>query len=308
MVVALIAVSALLVLQTGYLLLYKSQIRDMGKQLDFIDKHQSFKWLSTQIKPPEVERLMEACNTLLQRQRELTQQFVRRNEEINTTIISLSHDIRTPLTALDGYLQLAGRTTEPENQAHYVQQAQSRIRQMIQLVDELFLYTKLQNPEYRFELAALDGNAALSRYLMGLIDDFSRKGQEPALELPEHPLWIIANGNALERVFANILQNYLLHGTGALSIRYEERADTIRFIFANPLRADQPVQIERVFTRFYQEDASRTGRSSGLGLAIVKSLMEKMTGSADAALVNGEFHLGVTFRKADRERGSYHGG
>lgn len=119
MVVALIIVSVLLLLQSGYLLLYRSQIRDIGKQLDFIGKHGSFKWISTQIKPPEVERLMGSCNVLLQRQRELEQQFARRNEEINTTIISLSHDIRTPLTALDGYLQLAdGDSGSEQNRAY----------------------------------------------------------------------------------------------------------------------------------------------------------------------------------------------
>ncbi|MHA7965192.1 sensor histidine kinase [Paenibacillus sp. CAU 1782] len=300
MVVALIIVSMLLILQTGYLLVYRSQIRDIGKQLDFIGKHGSFKWISTQIKPPEVERLMGSCNVLLQRQRELEQQFARRNEEINTTIISLSHDIRTPLTALDGYLQLAERTDEPEDHAHYIQQAQSRTSQMIQLVDELFLYTKLQNPEYCFELEALELNAVLSRNLIALIDDFSRIGHEPTLELPDHPLWIKANGNALERVFANILQNYLLHGAGSLSIRYENYPDTARLVFFNSLRDDQPVQIERVFTRFYKEDSSRTVRSSGLGLAIVKSLMEKMNGNADAKLENGEFHLGITFCKTEK--------
>lgn len=289
----------LLLLLTGYLLVYKSQIRDIGGQLDFIGEHQSFKWLTTQIKPPEVERLMDACNALLMRQRELEQQFVHRNEEINTTIISLSHDIRTPLTALDGYLQLAGRSGEPEQQAHYVQQAQSRIRQMIQLVDELFLYTKLQNPEYRFELTALDGNAILAHSLFGLIDDFTRIGQEPVLELPEHPLWITANANALERVFANILQNYLLHGAGVLTVRWVDERDVLRLVFANPLREDHPVEIGRVFTRFYKEDSSRTVHSSGLGLAIVKSLMDKMNGSADAWLDNGEFHISVTFCRAD---------
>src|SRR5690625_201613 len=103
MVVLVVTLSLLLLIVTSYLLYYKSQIKEIGNQLAFISKHNSFKFIQTQIKPKEISQLIDVSNTLLYRQRELNQQFISKSDEINATIVSLSHDIRTPLTSLDGY-------------------------------------------------------------------------------------------------------------------------------------------------------------------------------------------------------------
>src|SRR5690625_4811915 len=103
MLIALILLSVALTAQTIYFVYYKNQIKDIGDQLAFISKHNSLNFIQTQIKPREIYRLIDLCNTLLHKQREMNQEFNQRNEEINATIVSLSHDIRTPLTSLDGY-------------------------------------------------------------------------------------------------------------------------------------------------------------------------------------------------------------
>ncbi|MEK3683280.1 sensor histidine kinase [Paenibacillus sp. FSL R10-2736] len=276
---------------------YKSQIRQIGNQLSFIMEHQSLKFIATQLKPKEINHLVRECNLLLSRQRALDEQFSRKNQEMNSTIISLSHDIRTPLTSLDGYLQLALRAEAEQDQSHYVRLAQSRIQQIIKLVDELFLYTKLQNPEYIFELRPVDVIGVLKRNLFTFIEDFARCGYEPELQLPERPVMVSGDMNAVERVFANIIGNYFIHGDGPLSVGVEDRQDTLCIRFTNRLKAGSKVDTEKVFTRFYKEDPSRTLHSSGLGLSIVSALTGKMNGHAEAECISDTFSISTAFKK-----------
>ncbi|MCT1903727.1 sensor histidine kinase KdpD [Oceanobacillus sojae] len=297
MFIALILISIALIIQTIYLIYYKNQIRDIGAQLAFISKHDSFKFIQTQIKPKEINQLIDVCNTLLRTQRKQNQKFIKKNEEINETITSLSHDIRTPLTSLDGYLQLAERSENKEEKTHYISLAQTRIKQIITLVEELFLYTKLENPDYHLELESIDIINLLNKRLFFFIDDFSQNGTDPDLNLPEFPVYISGNKNALERVYENIIKNYFLHGEGILTIQYDENPQEFRLYFINLVKESELVNFNKIFTRFYKEDASRSKPTSGLGLSIVKSLVEKMNGYVHAELKENRFCISVIFVK-----------
>ncbi|MFA1821894.1 sensor histidine kinase [Virgibacillus oceani] len=306
MVVLVVTLSLLLIIVTSYLLYYKSQIKEIGNQLAFISKHHSFKFIQSQIKPKEISHLIDVCNRLLHNQRELKQQFIHKNEEINTTIVSLSHDIRTPLTSLDGYLQLAERIEDTRERNHYIKQAQSRMDQINGLVDELFLYTRLENKDYVLDLESIDIANALKKSLLGFFNDFSQSGVEPNIDLPESPVYISGNSSAIDRVFENIIKNYFFHGEGELNIWYEERKHEVRLHFQNALKEGKSIDLHHIFTRFYKEDVSRTGHSSGLGLYIVKSLMERMQGDVTADMERSQFCLRLVFNKNDREK--HHGG
>ncbi|AIQ45723.1 hypothetical protein R70723_07335 [Paenibacillus sp. FSL R7-0273] len=299
--IILVLLILLVIVQTVYILHYKSQVRNIGNQLSFIMEHHSFKFITTQLKPREISSLVRECNALLDRQRAVDQRFSRKNEEMNATITSLSHDIRTPLTALGGYLQLAQRSQDQQDKDQYISQARSRIEQIIKLVDELFLYTKLQNPEYVFELESFDIVGLLKRNLFTFIDDFSRSGSEPELKLPELAVSVMGDISAAERIFANIISNYLKHGEGPFTVACEEKEDTVCIRFTNQLKEGSRVNVEQIFTRFYKEDPSRTVHSSGLGLSIVKALMGKMDGHTEAACTEHTFSISVNFKKTVKE-------
>ncbi|ASA23260.1 sensor histidine kinase [Paenibacillus donghaensis] len=296
-----ILLMVLLIGQSLYLFYYKNQIKDIANQLAFISKHHSFKFIETQIKPKEIDSLIRECNGLLTRIRAVDQQAALRNEEVNDTVISLSHDIRTPLTSLDGYLQLAERSQDPQEHTRYVTLARSRIQLILKLVDELFLYTKLQNPEYRIDLKPIDVIALLKRSLFSFMDEFAAAGEEPQISLPESTVVVMAQGNALERVFENILRNYFVHGAGSLSIRYEDQQNRACIHFANLLPPGSTVNPDQIFTRFYKADSSRTVHSSGLGLSIVKSLVDKMDGHTQAELTGELFCISAVFNKILKE-------
>ncbi|WP_339208067.1 HAMP domain-containing sensor histidine kinase [Paenibacillus sp. FSL K6-3182] len=299
--IVLIVILAALIIQSVYLVYYKNQIKDIGNQLSFISDHHSFKMIQTQIKPKEIHRLIDLCNAMLRDQRKLKQDFIEQKEEIHATIMSLSHDIRTPLTSLDGYLQLAERSEYLKEKKEYISLAQTRMKQIITLVDELFLYTKLKNPDYILELEPVDVIKVLNKRLFTFIDDFLRSGYEPNICMVEAPLFIVGNESALERVFENVIKNYFMHSEGALSIRYEEKQDEVLFHFSNVLKRNHLLSLDNIFTRFYKADPSRTNQSSGLGLFIVKSLMEKMNGYVQADLNDDQYCISLAFKKIVKE-------
>lgn len=302
MLIAVIILSIALIVLGLYLLYYKKQISDIGSQLSFIIKHDSFKFVQTQMRPGEIYRLVEQCNLLLSKQRELSNKFIVKNEEVNQTIVSLSHDIRTPLTSLGGYLQLAERTDHLADKSRYLTLALTRKEQIVSLVEQLFFYTKLQNPEYVVELNTLDVIDVLHKRLFTFLDQFCRQNCEPIIHVPDTQVFIIGNHSALDRIFENIIGNYFAHGEGSLVINYEEKHHLVVICFANKVKQDQMIQADKIFTRFYKADYSRTSQSSGLGLSIVKSLMEKMNGSVEVNLEEGEFSITTTFVKVDKER------
>ncbi|MHA6253180.1 sensor histidine kinase [Oceanobacillus sp. CAU 1775] len=297
MLVIVILLSRLLILQLIYILYYKRQIKDVGDQLAFVFKNDSLKFIQTQIKPKELSRLIDLCNAMLQQKRELNRDFIQKSEEINTTIVSLSHDIRTPITSLDGYLQLAKGTEEQTVKAKYIELAESRIKQINTLVDELFLYTKLQNPDYSLEIEPLAIVNVLKKSLFSFIDDFAQIEMEPNLKVRESIIEIAANRIGLERVFENIIKNYFVHGVGELHIADEEDEGNIHIHFTNKLKTNSQLDYNKIFTRFYKEDLSRTAQSSGLGLSIVKSLTEKMNGEVKGELKDNLFCITLSFPK-----------
>lgn len=296
MLYIIIILVILFIAQTIYLHYYRMEIKNISKQLGFIIEHQSFKFLKTDIRPNEIMSLINNCNAMLESSRELNQRNIERNEMINQTIVSLSHDIRTPLTSLDGYLQLAMYETE-ENK--YISMAASRVKQLNKLVDELFLYTKLQNPDYEFELEPIELNKFIKNELFEFVHDFQDIDKEPMIKLSDQPLNILAHTHALERIIDNVVKNYFTHGRGNLVITHTINSDLVTVIFKNDLAPGIKIDSDNLLTKFYKTDRSRSEESSGLGLSIVNSLMRKMNGSVVALAEDDEFIIKLTFKRLE---------
>ena len=295
LVLTVILLSLALIGLLIYLIYYKKQIKNIGDQLEFILDNQSFKFIQSQIRPQEIMRLIELCNMTLESQRSIERNFTSRNEIVNQTIVNLSHDIRTPLTSLDGYLQLARESDDDKNQTKYIDMAQSRIQQINTLVDELFLYTKLQNPDYELELEPVDITNHIQNHLLKHIQQFNKQNREPIINIQTQTIKVNANEHALERVIDNIISNYFIHGTGDLTVTGIELHNDVTFTFMNPITNTNSINIHNIFSQFYKEDQSRARHSSGLGLSIVRSLMHKMNGTVSAGLDNNQFCISLTF-------------
>lgn len=255
------------------------QIRSLCRQLEEI-RQGSHMELGIASRQKEMLSLCRILNQLLRQQGREQRQYMQAEKQLKQNITSLAHDIRTPLTSAAGYVQLAQECREPARQERYLQIASERMQELSDMLEELFLYTKLTGEEFIPNLSELQVLPLLSECLVGFYGQFEEKGCEPEVEFEFESVRILADEECLRRIFHNLIQNALLHGTGGITIRQSGK----NLIFENRVSETSRPDPERIFERFYKADAARRKGSSGLGLFIVRELAERMGGSVRAEL------------------------
>ncbi|HHU52847.1 MAG TPA: HAMP domain-containing histidine kinase [Clostridiaceae bacterium] len=300
----IIAILILISLAIGiYLWLILRQINNLSKQLEFLAKHESRMQLTSSFNNKSISKLTALINSQIKDMAELRIHL--KNEKVTSedTIAGLSHDIRTPLTSLDGYLQLLKQTDDPVKQQAYLVIMQERVKSLRKILDELFIYAKLQQADYLLELETININEVLTQNILMFYEDFKRHNIEPEINYKKENVMIQANTNALERVLQNVLRNVLLHGAGDLNIslsiieagKDEESEPKLCLSFSNRMRPDSTLHTEQVFDKFYKGNPSRHNSSTGLGLAIAKNLTEKMNGKLNVEIEENIFVLQIQF-------------
>ena len=125
---------------------------------------------------------------------------------------------------------------------------------------------------------------------------FEEKGVEPVVEFEDEGVWGMADEECLTRIFRNLIQNALLHGTGGITVKQTGSL----LSFENPVAEDTQMDVEQIFDRFYKADGARRKGSSGLGLAIVREMTEKMGGTIDAVLEQNVLKIRITLQQENR--------
>lgn len=277
------------------LLLYRRQVQSTCRQLAFLKKHQTNLRLSSGFPFPELNELNDGINEILDRSREIERAVNSSDRKLRETITSLSHDIRTPLTSLDGYFQLLAQSESEEERRRYIAIIQGRIASLNGMLEELFTYAKLQNENYELSLESVDLGKCVTDALFSFYEELNRRGITPNIALCEERVWIQANREAVRRVLQNILKNALEHGQNQLLIRLERQDGHAVFTCTNDVENAGEVDMDQVFTRFYKADSARTHTSTGLGLSIAKGLTERMSGAITAVLQDSQFIITLTF-------------
>ncbi len=214
---------------------------------------------------------------------------------LKQNITNLAHDIRTPLTGASGYVQLALESADTEKNEHYLLTAKSRLEELEDMLEKLFLYTKLTSEDYALPLESrkkIQVLPLLGECLLGFYAQFEKTGSAPQVILDAEDFHVSAEEEALRRVFLNLIQNALLHGSGGLRILQEGR-DCLTF--ENPISSEKTIDTARLFDRFYKADPARGKASSGLGLFIVRELMQKMDGNVWAEQNERIFRIVLRF-------------
>lgn len=219
--------------------------------------------------------------------------YDRKEKLLKQNITGLAHDIRTPLTGAFGYVQFAMECGDADKRTHYLQAAEKRLSELEDMLEEMFLYTRLAGEEFTLALKRIQVYPFLSDCLFSFYTRFEEKGCEPRVMFESEAFAIRADEEALRRIFLNLIQNALVHGDGGISIVQREN----RLVFENLIAPDGQPDPARIFDRFYKRDPARTKGSSGLGLFIVKELMERMEGSASAQVEEGVLRITLTFRR-----------
>lgn len=275
--------------------LYRRQVVELSRQVAFLKNNETSMMLTTDCKSKEIVQLVEETNELLQMYRESKIFYERQNRQLKNTITGLSHDIRTPLTSLDGYFQLLQETQDEAEKEKYMAIIRKRIDSLRSILEELFTYARLQDNDTVIEIEKVCFSEVVQSCLFSYYDDFNSAGIEPKLDLPETSLYINANTAGLKRVLENIIKNALLHGSKYVAFSFKEKNGELIFSAENDVKNPDEIDMSLIFERFYKADEARQHVSTGLGLSIAKALTEKMNGTITAELDGNHFSIEVGF-------------
>ena len=287
--------SVLILILTGILISYKRQVKDICRQLRFLQECDSNMLITTEMKKGHIEELAELLNTLLKERKKERADYQKKEQMIADIYTNLSHDIRTPLTSLDGYFQLLEETQEENDRKRYIQIIQERIESLKEMLEELFTYTKLQNGTYELKLEPQNVGQILKETVFSYYDDWAEQGISPQFEITEEPVWIRGNKQALRRTIQNIIKNGLDHGNKEIRIQLSRNEKQMELVFQNKIEPGEQIDISRVFERFYKADKARSKSSTGLGLSTAKGFVEKMHGEIAAEIKEDWFCIKISF-------------
>lgn len=239
-----------------------------------------------------MRRLASDLNKELRSLRSMRLQFEQGDKELKETIANLSHDLRTPLTAILGYLDLLDYVEKPEQVEKYLAMIRSRSEVLKQQTEELFGYSIVKSvSEGTPELLSL--NAMLEESLASYYGALTGAGITPEISLPEREVMRTLNRSSLTRIFGNMIGNALKYSDGDLSVTMTEDG---AIVFSNQAGKLTPITAGRLFDRYYTVESGR--RSSGLGLSIAKLLTEQMGGKISSDYRDGRLSITLFFPDA----------
>ena len=235
-----------------------------------------------------LEELVIIINELYDNSQKILAKNKNIEEELKKSIANISHDLRTPLTSIMGYIQLIkdNSTTEIERKG-YIEIVEKRAKRLQKLITNFYDLSRLQSNEFRFELKKVNLKTILCDNIATYYNDFINKNLEPIIEIEENIKDIISDESAVNRIFSNLIGNMLKHGSDNIKILLYKKDNYIVSTFSNLAPNLNNEDIERLFDRFYTADKSRSDKNTGLGLAITKSLVEQLGHKIEGRLENG---------------------
>ncbi|MCI9225519.1 MAG: HAMP domain-containing histidine kinase [Acutalibacter sp.] len=234
--------------------------------------------------------LASEINAELRRLRRERLRYQQGDLELKAAVTNISHDLRTPLTAICGYLELLQGEELTEKAEEYTGIIKGRTELLRTLTEELFRYCVVLSDPGGLSAEPVDLGAALETSLASFYAVFTEKGITPEIVMPEERVMRRLDKAALSRVFSNLLSNAAKYSDGDLRVELTVEG---RLSFANTCRALSGVEVEKLFDRFYTVEAAR--KSTGLGLSIARALAERMGGELIAEYIDGSLVMTAVF-------------
>ena len=239
---------------------------------------------------PYMRQLAADINMQLRLLRKQRHKYLTGDRELKEAVTNISHDLRTPLTAICGYLDLLDKEDKSENTSRYLSLIGNRVEAMKQLTEELFRYSViLSTGDLVLEPVCVNG--VLEESIAAFYGALTSRDIQPEIHITENRIERQLNREALGRVFSNILNNALKYSDGDLAITLRDDGD---IIFSNTASGLNEVQVGKLFDRFFTVEAARN--SNGLGLSIAKTLVEQMGGFILAELENKKLNIRIQFK------------
>lgn len=234
--------------------------------------------------------LAAGINVQLRKLRAQRLRYVQGDTELKNAVTNISHDLRTPLTAILGYLDLLEKEEKSETMERYLGIIRNRAEILAQLTEELFRYSVILSAESDTTVETVLLGSVLEESVAAFYTALKERGIVPKIQIPEQKVARNLNRSSLARVLSNLLNNAVKYSDGDLEIQLTETGE---IFFSNRAPGLNEVQVGKLFDRFYTVEAARN--STGLGLAIARTLVERMNGTIVAGYENGRLTIRIVF-------------
>lgn len=266
-------------------------IRDITKQMEDIEKKNIRKCtLHAPIVDKDMDRLVARINDIYRDRDYERAVYLKKDSDIRKEIENISHDLRTPLTSIIGYvglLQDMDNMTEEEKK--YLGIIRNRAKVLQEFIEDFYELSRIGSNNVAMEPERINLQALISETAIAYYQQFSEKNIDVDIRLEDEPVCIIADKSMVNRIVNNIIQNALKYTQKTFNIDMVPKGDRHLITFKNDALGITKENVEHVFERFYIADKTRGSQSTGLGLTIAKALSDKIGAKLSAHMDDDEF-------------------
>ncbi len=300
MMIALIISDVLLILLLVWHFLLKRGIKKVSAEFhNSIQNKLGEQHVFCPVPDRQLEKLCAECNQYIREYHKDKYAYKKEVSDIRREITNLSHDLRTPITSILGYVEWMMDNAQFQEQKEDLEVVKRKAVDLNMLIEQLYEFVRLESMELQIDASPVDLYKLFKEHLLNFYPDFEAKGIDLIVNLPkkEEPLWIQGDQNGLLRVFMNLTANTVKYcnGYSYISLLKDKENNTVCLTYQTSRKNLSNYDVQHMFDRFYQKDEARSSASSGLGLTIAKLYVEQMKGIISARTDDKDLYITLSF-------------
>ena len=272
------------------IIVMKNEISQIEKSLSIILKSDTNNLITVSSNDKDLKKLATSLNKNLKNLRKLELEYKQGNQELKASITNISHDLRTPLTAIRGYLDLIEKEKLENKQLEYLKIIDSKVKDLTELTEQLFDFSKGIDIYNEVERKNICINNILEDSIVSFYSLFKERNVTPKIEICEEKVVRLLNENMLKRIFENIISNAIKYSENDFNIKLESNG---MIEFSNKTNLLNTTSLEKIFDRYYT--VKNAQKSNGIGLSIAKQLGELSGGKIKAKYENNYLLIEIRF-------------
>ncbi|MBS6599385.1 MAG: sensor histidine kinase [Clostridium sp.] len=275
-----------------YIIRIKRELKSISKQIE--ESKGEYINIHTNAINDSIEILAKNINYLYDNSQKILAKNKKIENELRQSISNISHDLRTPLTSIKGYVQLIKEDSITDKEKNdYINIVEKRVENLQNLITSFYDLSRIHGNEFKFNLKKINLKTILCDSIAMYYNNFIEKNIEPVIEIDEKIQDIISDESVVERIFSNLIGNMLKYADKNIKISLFQEENYIISKFQNLAPNLKEEDMDKLFDRFYTSDKSRSDKNTGLGLAITKSLLDKLNNKIEAKLINGNLIIEI---------------
>lgn len=288
-----LSLTILIVLLIIFILKTK-EINRLTLELKKLNREGKIEKLRLSLPNKNIENLVVEINTLIDDKRKMENIYKEKDMELREAIANMSHDLRTPLTSIMGYVYLLNDDKlNKEERKEYLRIIEKRSLVLNDLITNFYGLSRIQADQYEIKFEPVNLELVLGEIIAAFYETLDYKFGEPEINIEEGLGPVLGDKQALNRIFTNLIENIIKHGEGEVKISLKKKNKYIVMEFSNKVEDLEAKDVNRIFEKFFTKDRMRTGQNTGLGLAIVKLLVEKQGQKIEAKKVGNRLVINI---------------